>query len=154
MIILGSGARVWFAPPLFLQHISVVICVSLSLFSHNLPFHKRHFSRIVCRQFSKLTLHKIPYSEHITDTVWVCLCCLDYSSLLLNLILRCFSVSGEVPRVWSEWYLPGCRRVWHPRLHLQAVVWGPQLHRWEGKKFWCLFKCSSSVHVTQFSLRK
>lgn len=53
--------------------------------------------------------------------------------LLLSLI-HSFFVSGEVPCVWSEWYLPGCRRVWHPCLHLQAVVWGPQLHRYEDKQ--------------------
>lgn len=41
-----------------------------------------------------------------------------------------FSVPGQIPGVWPEWYLPGCWRVWHPCLHLQAVVWGSELHRW------------------------
>lgn len=41
-----------------------------------------------------------------------------------------FSVPGEIPGVWPEWYLLGCRRVWHPCLHLQAVVWGSELYRW------------------------
>lgn len=69
--------------------------------------------------------------------------------LLLNLI-HSFFVSGEVPCVWSEWYLPGCRRVWHPCLHLQAVVWGPQLHRYEDKqkKVKSLSRFSTSMHVT------
>lgn len=57
--------------------------------------------------------------------------------------------SGEIPRIWPERYLLGCRRIWHPSLHLQAVVWGPQLHRWEDKiHFSYLFVISVSLVFT------
>lgn len=58
-------------------------------------------------------------------------------------------LSGEVPRVRPEWYLPGRRRVRHPCLHLQAVVRGPQLHRW-ARKCWPLVKHSSGLYCVSF----
>lgn len=56
----------------------------------------------------------------------------DRMNVLLTFL---FFVLGEVPCVWSERYLSGCGRFWHPCLHLQAVVWSPQLHWWGGKCF-------------------
>lgn len=79
------------------------------------------------------------YTEHARNSIFSVV--LAAISLCFCISFLCFYVSGEVPCVWPEWYLPGCRRLWHPCLHLQAVVWGPQLHRWGQKK--CLF---SNVH--------